>query len=88
MQPLLLYIEVNLLCVLILLLLAIKATKSNESRDTQTWFVAVLCAGIAAFSLDIVWTFVMTDALDVGFLGSFLINASYYFLATVASSLC
>lgn len=85
MQPLLLYIEVNLLCALILLLIAIKTVKGNEARDTQTWFVGVLCAGIAAFSLDIVWTFVMTDSLDVGFFGSYLINASYYFLATVAS---
>ena len=85
MQPLLLYIEVNLLCALILLLIAIKTVKGNEARDTQIWFVGVLCAGIAAFSLDIVWTFVMTDALNVGFLGSYLINASYYFLATIGS---
>ena len=32
MQPLLLYIEVNLLCALILLLIAIKTVKGNEAR--------------------------------------------------------
>lgn len=85
MQPLLLYIEVNLLCVLILLLIAIKTVKGNEARDTQAWFVAVLCAGVVVFSLDIAWAFVLADALDVGFLGSYAINAPYYFLASLTS---
>ena len=85
MQPLLLYIEVNLLCALILLLVAIKTAEGSGARGTQGWFVAVLCAGIVVFSLDIVWAFVLAGVIHVGFLGSYCINAPYYFLASFAS---
>lgn len=85
MQPLLLYIEVNLLCALVLLLIVIKTVKGNEARDTQIWFVGVLCAGIFSSSLDIVWMFVTSGALDMGRFGRFLVNATYYFLATIGS---
>ncbi len=81
----LLYIEVNLLCLLILALVLLKVRMGNDLRNRQFWFSAVLLASIVAFFLDILWILVTKGSVHVAPLGSFCINAAYYLMASVGS---
>lgn len=81
----LLYIEVNLLCLLILILVLVKVRLGNDLRNRQFWFSAVLVANIVASSLDMLWVLVTIDSVRVTPLGSFAINAAYYLMASLGS---
>lgn len=81
----LLYIEVNLLCLLIIMLVLIKVRMGNDLRNRQFWFSAVLLANILASLLDILWVLVNLGSLQVAPFGSFCINAAYYLMASLGS---
>lgn len=81
----LLYIEVNLLCLLIIMLVLIKVRMGNDLRNRQFWFSAVLLANILASSLDILWVLVTLGSVHVAPFGSFCINAAYYLMASLGS---
>ena len=81
----LIYIEVNLLCLLILTLILVKVLRGNELRMRQFWFSAVLVASILSSALDMLWILVSVGSMRVSALGSFGINASYYLMASIGS---
>lgn len=81
----LIYIEVNLLCLLILTLVLVKVLRGNELRARQFWFSAVLAASILASALDMLWILVSVGILRTTPLGSFGINAAYYLMASLGS---
>lgn len=85
MEPLLLYIEVNSLCLLIMLLILIKNRMGSDLRDRQIWFSAVLVANIAACLLDIAWALVDNGVVALGNAGRYGVNALYYLSASVGS---
>lgn len=81
----LLYIEVNLLCLLILALVLVKVLRGNDVRSRQFWFSGVLLASILASALDMLWILVSTGSMSVSPVGSFGINATYYLMASLGS---
>ena len=81
----LLYIEVNLLCLLILALVLMKVLRGNDVRSRQFWFSGVLLASILASALDMLWILVSTGSMSVSPVGSFGINATYYLMASLGS---
>ncbi|WP_180326686.1 GGDEF domain-containing protein [Raoultibacter phocaeensis] len=85
MDPLLLYIEVNGLCVLIMALILAKTYLGSDLRDRQVWFAAVLIANIVACGLDVAWALVDNGFAHLGRFGSYCINALYYLAASVGS---
>lgn len=85
MEPLLLYIEVNSLCLLIMALILIKLWTGSDLRDRQIWFSTVLVVNIVACLLDIVWVLVDNGVAEIGNAGRYGINALYYASASVGS---
>lgn len=81
----LIYIEVNLLCLLILALVLVKTLRGDDLRTRQFWFSGVLAASILASALDMLWMLVSVGTLRTAPLGSFLINAAYYLMASLGS---
>ncbi|MEG2177210.1 MAG: GGDEF domain-containing protein [Oscillibacter sp.] len=83
----LLYAEINVFCILILLLLLSRVLKSADLQNNQRLFIGVLVSNILTFLTDLIWIFMDSGLLRLSALANFSINGLYYVQMGI-SALC
>lgn len=80
MQPLL-YSEINLFCVLILLLILFKIRSTADDGTDQRLLTMVLVSNIAFFLMDLAWIHVDNSFLQISVTLNWIINILYFVLS-------
>lgn len=80
-----LYSEVNLLCILFLLLIGRKLENSSYAQDRRRLFKYVLLSNCFLFAVDIVWIFVDKGVLPFGIQANWALNTVYYITSGAVS---
>lgn len=81
MSSILLYSEVNGVCILVLLLLAIKIRKATFIQRQRNLLFWVLALNIVFSMLDAVWVFVNHRSFQISIALNWLLNIGYYILS-------
>jgi diguanylate cyclase (GGDEF)-like protein len=76
-----LYAEVNVACILVLMLIGVKAKKCMLLQSQRRGFLAVVISSVLLFSLDAVWIFVDSNMLPISMTWNWLLNGAYYILS-------
>ena len=85
---LMLYSEVNILCMLVLLTILIRVLKSTGKQRPQRLFALLIVFLIAFFALDLLWGMVDQRLLDVSVRTNVVINVLYFSLSGFDAFLC
>lgn len=85
---LMLYSEVNILCMLVLLTILIRVLKSTGRQRPQRLFALLIVFLIAFFALDLLWGMVDQRLLDVSVRTNVVINVLYFSLSGFDAFLC
>lgn len=78
-----LYSEINLVCILILLLLSIKVKKSMFLQEQRHLFYLVMVSNILFLLLDAVWIFINNNVFAITIYVNWLLNSCYYILSGI-----
>jgi diguanylate cyclase (GGDEF)-like protein len=73
--------EVNLVCILFLLLISIESGRNVFLLSQRRSFLFVTVSNIVLFTLDIFWIFVDSSTMPVSTSWNWIINASYYIVS-------
>ena len=76
-----LYSEINLLCVLFLLLLSVKVSKSMFLQGQRQTLFKVAISNVLFLLLDSVWIFVNNNVFGISILINWVLNGLYYILS-------
>ena len=81
----LLYSEVNILCILILVLILHKVRTGVDRQNSQRIFLFVLVCNMIVFIIDLIWVFVNYGYLPLSVAGNFALNAMYFIMSDIAA---
>lgn len=88
MSSQILYAEVSTVCVLFLILIAIKTKKSVFLQSQRYLFLMVIISNMTLFILDAIWIFVDSKALPISLTMNWLLNGAYYALSGLVGYIC
>lgn len=74
----LLYAELNIFCILIVLVILYRIVKGIDMSQRQKLFIYMLIASICLFTTDLLWVFADMGILHVSIRVNYLINACYF----------
>ena len=80
------YIELNLLCIIILLMLARKLRLANKSIE-QSYLIALLAGESALFLTDMLWE-IIDGKMIYPIWANYAVNIMYFSVLTVCPYLC
>lgn len=81
MSSVVLYAQISAVCILFLMLIAVKANRGIFWRAQRRGFLAVAVSNMLLFTLDAVWIFVDSRQLPVSVGCNWLLNGTYYALS-------
>ena len=83
MTEVLLYLEVNIACIMILFLLIMKTKESAFLQAQRFFFILVGISNVALFISDAVWILISSDIVNVPLSINVFVNALYYIFSTL-----
>lgn len=79
------YTEVNVLCILVLLLLCYKLKNCSYRQNNRHFFTIEILANCVFFAIDVLWKLVDSKLIPTANTANWILNASYFVVSGVVS---